>query len=366
MWKQQINAGLVIGFTVALMLMVLIFAVGLTSMSAIQDRLKSIAESQNVKTELATSMRYAARERMLSLYRMLLLEDPFERDEEYMAFNRFALQFITARNQLLEMQLSDEEQRLLNEQGQLTVVAVQLQERVIDFTYRDEINEAKQLLYDKTMAAQEAVFRKLNELTQIQRAATQRAVQESTLEYNRTRNLMYIFGLVAFVIVVIVAVVVIRRAATNEASVFLQKEKLQVTLNSIGDGVITTDADGMVEYVNQVAAQLTGVSNDDAKGMGLFDVLTLVNDEGVPPSTNPVLKAINEQRIIDNYEPMTLVRENGDNYAVELTAAPIEDYDGSIIGAVLVFRNMTAISMWRVITMKNIFYVIWILISLRW
>jgi diguanylate cyclase (GGDEF)-like protein/PAS domain S-box-containing protein len=193
------------------------------------------------------------------------------------------------------------------------------------------------------MAAQEAVFRKLNELTQIQRVATQHAVQESTLEYNRTRNLMYIFGLVAFVIVVIVALVVIRRAATNEASVFLQKEKLQVTLNSIGDGVITTDADGMVEYVNQVAAQLTGVSNDDAKGMGLFDVLTLVNDEGVPPSTNPVLKAINEQRIIDNYEPMTLVRENGDNYAVELTAAPIEDYDGSIIGAVLVFRNMTAI-----------------------
>lgn len=343
MWKQQVNAGLVIGFTVALMLMVLIFAVGLTSMSAIQDRLKEIAESQNVKTELATSMRYAARERMLSLYRMLLLEDPFERDEEYMAFNRFALQFITARNQLLEMQLSDEEQRLLNEQGKLTDVAVQLQERVIDFTYRDEIAQAKQLLYYKTMAAQEAVFRKLNELTQIQRASTQLAVQESTLEYNRTRNLMYIFGVVAFVIVVIVALVVIRRAATNEASVFLQKEKLQVTLNSIGDGVITTDANGLVEYVNQVAAQLTGVNNDDAKGRGLFDVLTLVNDEGVPPSTNPVLKAINEQRIIDNYEPMTLVRENGDNYAVELTAAPIEDYDGSIIGAVLVFRNMTAI-----------------------
>jgi diguanylate cyclase (GGDEF)-like protein/PAS domain S-box-containing protein len=343
MWRQQVNAGLVIGFTVALMLMVMIFAVGLTSMSAIQDRLKGIAESQNVKTELATSMRYAARERMLSLYRMLLLEDPFERDEEYMAFNRFALQFITARNKLLEMQLSDEENRLLAEQGELTVVAVQLQERVIDFTYRDQITEAKQLLYDKTMAAQEAVFRKLNELTQIQRTATQQAVRESTLEYNRTRNLMYIFGFAAFVIVVVVAWIVIRRTATSEASVFRQKEKLQVTLNSIGDGVITTDADGLVDYVNQVAAQLTGISNEHAKGRSLFDVLTLVNDEGVPPSTNPVLKAINEQRIIDNYEPMTLVRETGDNYAVELTAAPIEDYDGSIIGAVLVFRNMTAI-----------------------
>jgi len=343
MWKQQVNAGLVIGFTVALMLMVLIFAVGLTSMSAIQDRLKGIAENQNVKTELTTSMRYAARERMLSLYRMLLLEDPFERDDEFMAFNRFALQFITARNKLKEMQLTDDEQRLLQEQGELTKVAVQLQERVIDLAYNDELIKAKQLLYDKTMEAQESVFSKLNELTRIQRAATQEAVLESTQEYNRTRNLMYVFGAAAFAIVLVVALIVIRRTASSEASVFRQKEKLQVTLNSIGDGVITTDADGAVEYINQVAAHLTGVTNDEAKGKALFDVLTLVNDEGIPPSTNPVLKAVNEQRIVDNYEPMTLVRKNGDNYAVELTAAPIEDYDGSIIGAVLVFRNMTAI-----------------------
>jgi len=343
MWKQQVNAGLVIGFTVALMLMVLIFAVGLTSMSAIQDRLKGIAENQNVKTELTTSMRYAARERMLSLYRMLLLEDPFERDDEYMAFNRFALQFITARNKLKEMQLTEDEQRLLQEQGELTKVAVQLQERVIDLTYNDELIKAKKVLYDNTMEAQEKVFAKLNELTSIQRSATQQAVQESTREYNRTRNIMYVFGATAFVIVLLVALVVIRRTANSEASVFRQKEKLQVTLNSIGDGVITTDANGVVDYINQVAIHLTGVTNEEAKGKALFDVLTLVNDEGIPPSTNPVLKAVNEQRIVDNYEPMTLVRKNGDNYAVELTAAPIEDYDGSIIGAVLVFRNMTAI-----------------------
>ena len=218
MWKQQVNAGLVIGFTVALMLMVLIFAVGLTSMSAIQDRLKGIAENQNVKTELTTSMRYAARERMLSLYRMLLLEDPFERDDEFMAFNRFALQFITARNKLKEMQLTDDEQRLLQEQGELTKVAVQLQERVIDLAYNDELIKAKQLLYDKTMEAQEAVFRKLNELTRIQRAATQDAVHESTQEYNRTRNIMYVFGAAAFVIVLVVALVVIRRTANSEAN----------------------------------------------------------------------------------------------------------------------------------------------------
>jgi diguanylate cyclase (GGDEF)-like protein/PAS domain S-box-containing protein len=343
MWKQQVSAGLVVGFTVTLLLMVIIFAVGLTSMSAIQTRLKSIAENHNVKTELVTTMRYAARERMLSLYRMLLLDDPFERDEEFMLFNSFALEFITARNKLQSMQLSKKEQQALMDQGKLTVIAVQAQERVIDFAYNDEMQKAKKLLYDKTMAAQEKVFGKLNELMQIQRVETNKAVEQSTLEYHRARNLMYIFGVAALIIGVIVALVVIRRTANSEATLFRQKERVQVTLNSIGDGVITTNAHGMVDYVNQVASKLTGVSSEEAQGKSLFDVLSLVNDEGMPPATNPVLKAINEQRIVDNCEPMTLVRADGDHYAVELTAAPIQDYDQSIVGAVLVFRNMTAI-----------------------
>ena len=184
MWKQQVSAGLVVGFTVTLLLMVIIFAVGLTSMSAIQTRLKSIAENHNVKTELVTTMRYAARERMLSLYRMLLLDDPFERDEEFMLFNSFALEFITARNKLQGIQLSKKEQQALMDQGKLTVIAVQAQERVIDLAFNDEMQKAKQLLYDKTMEAQENVFGKLNELMQIQRVETQKAVEQSTLEYN--------------------------------------------------------------------------------------------------------------------------------------------------------------------------------------
>jgi len=343
MWRQYINAGLVTGFSVALLLMVIIFSVGLTSMSAIQHRLRGIAENQNVKTALVTTMRFAARERTLSLYRMLLLEDPFDRDEEFSAFNHTAYVFITARNKLKEMPLSAKEIQTIEEQGRLTVVAVDYQEKVIDFLYNNQLDKAKQLLYDKTVPAQDQVFNKLKELTEIQEVETQKAVAQSTTEYHRARNIMYSFGGAAFFIGIIVGLVVIRRTAKSEATLFRQKERVEVTLNSIGDGVITTDASGLVDYVNHVASKLTGIRIENAKGKNLFDVLTLVNEEGIPPKENPVLKAINEQRIIDNYEPMTLVRDSGENYAVELTAAPIKDHDGSIVGAVLVFRNMTAI-----------------------
>lgn len=343
MKKINISTGLVIGFSVAMLLMLVIFSVGLSSMSAIQDRLRDIVENQNVKTNLVTSMRYIARERTLSLYRMALMDDPFDRDEEFLVFNGYALDFINARDKLLLMPLSHEERKAMELQSQKTIKAVQLQEKVIDLMYRDDLTAAKKLLHAKAMAAQEDVFKVLNRLTEIQRNETKKAVDISTEEYHRVRQVMYTLGSAAFLVVLVVAIVVIRRTARNEATLFRQKERVEVTLNSIGDGVITTDANGKVEYVNQVASRLTGVTNEEAQGRELFEVLTLVNDDGYPPSENPVLKAINDGKIIDNYEPMTLVRGEGENYAVELTAAPINDYDGSTIGAVLVFRNMTAI-----------------------
>jgi len=312
-------------------------------MAAIQSRLKTIAQNHNVKTELVTSMRYAARERTVSLYRMLLLKDPFERDDEFMTFNRYAIVFMEARRSLLAMALNDKEQRALEKQAELTQQAVALQESVIDLAVADETERAKRLLYTKTLTAQDEVFKILNELIDMQRMETERAVIESANEYQRAQKLMLIFGVIAFSLSGIVSIVVVRRTSNTEARLFRQKERVQVTLNSIGDGVITTDAQGRVEYLNHTASELTGWSMRAAKGSELYDVLTIVNDEGYPPEQNPVMQAMQEKRIIDNCEAMTLVRENGENYAVELTVAPIKDYGDTVTGAVLVFRNVTAI-----------------------
>ena len=163
MKKINISTGLVIGFSVAMLLMLVIFSVGLSSMSAIQDRLRDIVENQNVKTNLVTSMRYIARERTLSLYRMALMDDPFDRDEEFLLFNSYALDFINARDKLLLMPLNEEERKAMELQSQKTIKAVQLQEKVIDLMYRDDLTAAKKLLHAKAMAAQEDVFKVLNQ-----------------------------------------------------------------------------------------------------------------------------------------------------------------------------------------------------------
>ncbi|NOZ53104.1 MAG: EAL domain-containing protein [Gammaproteobacteria bacterium] len=340
---KKINAGLVFGFSIALTLLIVIFIVGLSSMAAIQNRLKTIAQNHNVKTELVTSMRYAVRERTVSLYRMLLLKDPVERDEEFTMFNRYAIFFMQARNSLMAMELSKDEQQALEREAELTRKAVALQVAVIDLVVTDQTEQAMRLMYTKSLATQDEVFKILNELIEMQRVETERAVVESTKEYQRARKLMLVFGLIAFSLSGVVSIVVVRRTSNTEARLFRQKERVQVTLNSIADGVITTDAQGRVEYLNPTGSELTGWSLREAKGKELFDVLTIIDDEGYPPTVNPVLQAMQEKRIINNNDSMTLVRKNGDNYAVELTVAPIKDYDGSITGAVLIFRNVTAI-----------------------
>jgi diguanylate cyclase (GGDEF)-like protein/PAS domain S-box-containing protein len=338
---QKTIHGLVTGFSVALALILVILAVGLSSMEAIQERLKKIVNNYNTKTELVVQMRYAARERMVSLYRMVLTSDPFARDEMFMAFNRFAGPFVQARMKLLDMELSENEKQVLLKQGALSAVAIDYQKKVIELIFNEQIAKATELLYQETIAAQDDVFEQLNQLIEIQRKATQRGEVEASNEYDNARQMMFVFGFAAILIGGIVAVVVVKRAKSSEAVLYREKERALVTLHSIGDGVITTDAAGNVEYLNPIASKLTGWTNLEAKGKPLLEVFRIAAEDGAVVE-NPIMKAIRDQRIIESTEPMLLRLSSDESYMIENSVAPIVDFDGSTMGAIVVFRNVTA------------------------
>jgi diguanylate cyclase (GGDEF)-like protein/PAS domain S-box-containing protein len=331
------------GFAVVLGLMVIVYFVGLSSMASIQNRLKVIVENHNVKTAQVTSMRNAARERTISLYRMITLADPFERDEEFMRFNHFAAEFAQARIALLAMSLSQDEEAILKRQGELTGTAVALQERVIDLAMGDELEAAGDLLYEQTIPAQDRVFDQLTKLLDIQKNATQRAVEEATHAYDRARTMMFMLGFVTLLLGSLIAIFVVRRSTQAETKLYREKERVLVTLQSIGEGVVTTDAKGNIEFINPVASKLTGWNNKEAFGLPLLQVLKIaedVNNQALLP--NPVEKAIQENRIVNSHNQCILTRRDGKEFAIEHTAAPIRDHNSSIIGAILVFRNITA------------------------
>ncbi|MEO5573220.1 MAG: EAL domain-containing protein [Gammaproteobacteria bacterium] len=126
-----------------------------------------------------------------------------------------------------------------------------------------------------------------------------------------------------------------------ELALFAEKERAQVTLESIGDAVITADITGSIEYINPVAQLLTGWSNAEARGLPLSKVFKVINEETRKPGEDPVKLVLDADRIVERSGHTVLFRRDGKEFAIEDSAAPIRDREGNIIGVVLVFHDVT-------------------------
>jgi len=126
-----------------------------------------------------------------------------------------------------------------------------------------------------------------------------------------------------------------------ETAVFQEKEKAQVTLQSIADAVITTDADGRIEYLNPVAEDLTGWESREAIGKTLGEVFSILNEATRELVENPVSRALREGHVIAVADHAVLVNRRGQEIAIQDSAAPIRDRSGMIIGAVMVFHDVS-------------------------
>ncbi len=120
-----------------------------------------------------------------------------------------------------------------------------------------------------------------------------------------------------------------------------QHELLRVTLQSIGDAVITTDAQGRVRWLNPVAERLTGWALDAAAGEPLEKVYRVLDEEARAPAENPVALCLAQGRVAGPSAHTTLVSREGPEFGIESTAAPIRSTSGPVLGAVLVFRDET-------------------------
>ncbi|MDJ0940473.1 MAG: EAL domain-containing protein [Woeseiaceae bacterium] len=126
-----------------------------------------------------------------------------------------------------------------------------------------------------------------------------------------------------------------------EEALFREKESAQITLQSIGDGVITTDAECNVEYVNPVAEELTGWKVDDASGRSIDEIFRAFHEETCEPLENPMAVAIRRDRAIKSVRPTLLIRRDGNELYIESTASPIRDGKGNVTGGVLVFHDVS-------------------------
>jgi PAS domain S-box-containing protein len=120
-----------------------------------------------------------------------------------------------------------------------------------------------------------------------------------------------------------------------------ERERLAVTLRSIGDGVISADTDGKIVMLNEVAEKLTGWKNEEALGRPLDEVFRIVSETTRERVANPVFKALSIGDSIELDMNTILISRDGREIPIADSAAPIKDAKGTAIGVVLVFRDIT-------------------------
>jgi diguanylate cyclase (GGDEF)-like protein/PAS domain S-box-containing protein len=133
----------------------------------------------------------------------------------------------------------------------------------------------------------------------------------------------------------------IERAAYAEA-LFEERERAQVTLNSIGDAVVSTDISGRVTYLNGVAEELTGWSQHEALGHPLEDVFRIIDATTRQVAQNSTMLAIRDDKPLALPPNCVLIRRDGIEAAIEDSTAPIHDRRGAVTGAVMVFHDVSA------------------------
>ena len=132
----------------------------------------------------------------------------------------------------------------------------------------------------------------------------------------------------------------VERAANGEA-LYEEKERAEVTLNSIGDAVMSTDEWGNVTYLNAVAEQLTGWSRAEAAGRALGEVFHIVDAVTRQAVADPMALALRENKTVGLTPNSLLIRRDGVEAAIEDSAAPIHDRHGQVTGAVMVFHDVS-------------------------
>jgi PAS domain S-box-containing protein len=126
-----------------------------------------------------------------------------------------------------------------------------------------------------------------------------------------------------------------------EEALAAEKERLAVTLRSIGDGVISTDVEGRVLFLNRVAEELTGWRQHEAVGKLLTEVFRIINEKTRQPCENPVEKVLATGQIVGLANHTALIARDGRQRSIADSGAPIRDSNSRVIGVVLVFRDVT-------------------------
>ena len=327
MIDNRTRATLIIAFSIMLVfILALTSAGGYLLVSGIQ-RVEEVVTQNIRKSELISDMRIAGRLRSLTLSQMLLIDDPFDREEEYDRFNEFGTEFILARNALVKIALSKKEKDIFKASSPLSIKIGRIQKEIIAYIDDQNFIKGKTLQVKGSIPLQRQTDILFKQLQNLQRTGTAVAVKESLEEFRGSLYLLLGMSLFILLAIAIIGRFVVIYTGNSERRLFKQKEQAETVLHAITDGVISCDVAGKVISINEAAENLTGLMRSSVQGFSLQSVLAL-EDVDWSEWDGSLTQAI-------------CLNRNKARIPVEVSLHDVRDTNGDIDSRVAVIKDIT-------------------------
>jgi diguanylate cyclase (GGDEF)-like protein/PAS domain S-box-containing protein len=334
----QSRRALTIGFGVLLALIIVLTLLGLTRIHAINRQVEAAVREQALVSDLVRTLLKVNQQREQVMHELFAAGSLAEREAVYERYKNLAGQLFTELERLNERALTDAERTAVQVALNAATASKGAREKVISLLMKDDVTGAVDLLLREGLPAQDTLQQSINRLIESKRTATLDTLARTSREMQQALLLVAIAGAVIFVLGIGVARQVMRRIRRADEALHRAQERAEVTLHSIGDGVITTDASGRIEYLNPVAEQYTGWSSAEATGKPLDLVYRVVDDRTKKMVVHGA--GANPADAASTGLALSLLGRQGNTCLVRESHAPIRGRSGNAVGQVIVFHDV--------------------------
>lgn len=311
--KIPLTTGVGLGFLFLLILMAVFIVVGVTQMSAVNNRVNHLVNHDNVKVALVHKMKDGLRERAVAMHNMSLMTDPFEQEDEYLRLGNLGARFVDARNRFMAMRLSKEEQEILKDIRDVTIKTQPMLVDAVAAAMDGKNEKARKIIRETAAPAQFKLNEMLDNLIQIQIRNAQVTVKTTDKAYERAWWLMFFLGSGAVLLGIGITIFVVRH--TKKQAKLLQYQAMYDSLTGLPNRSLFTDRLQQTVLVGQRERQsfaLIALDLDRFKEVN--DTLGHhIGDEVLCQTARIVRGALRESD--------TLARMGGDEFSILLQTA---------------------------------------------